>query len=200
MITKPSDIHAELTGERIDLVGNLIAKVRYENIDSADIRDDGWSLGCRAHAWCRSEISRLSASNSWLKVINPTLKFIFTIGDIEISFYKGLANSPNKNILSRAQEHPELRQFSLLANFDIPDKTFWAFAVETDVEGQTTSIEFFGMSESGEVIASHSVPLEPVLSKIYPINPPHITSTNLGPAPVSLPSIDEVKASNIKKE
>jgi len=201
MMKKPSNLHIDLTDERIDKIGHLIARVRIENIESADERDDGWSLGCRAYKWCCSEISGLSITTEWIKIINPTLKFIFAIGNVQVSLYKGLSVSPKKNIASRAQSYPELRQLSLLSNFEIPEKIVWAFAVETDADGMTTNIEFFGMSEAGHVIASRNIPLHNVLSNVYVVNPPPENDpANLTAAPVSLPGVRKDKAVNNENE
>lgn len=198
MMKKPSDLLPDLTNERIDFIGRLIARVRIENIESADERDDGWSLGCRAYKWCCSEIVKLSMTTSWVRVINPTLKFIFAIGSVEVSIYKGISENPNKNISSRAQSHPELRQLSFLPSHEIPEKLFWAFAVETNVEGLTTNIEFFAMSETGNVIASRHIPLHNIMSDLSDLGDfdtlENIPETPA--APVSLSSVRKDKAVN----
>lgn len=190
---KPSDLHPDLTQERIDIIGHLIARVRHENIESADERDDGWSLGCRAYKWCCSEIIELSTKTPWLKVINSSLKFIFTIGNVEVSFYKGVAENPKKNISYRMQSHPELRQLSILPDNEIPEKLFWAFAVETDIEGLTTNIEFFAMGEDSNVIAAHSVPLHNVVRTLYAIKTSESAPVDIPAASVSLPSAGNAK-------
>jgi len=195
---KPSELHPDLTDERIDLIGRLIAKVRLENIESADERDDGWSLGCRAYKWCCSEIAALSTTTEWITVVNHTLKFIFMIGNVEVSFYKGEVENPKSNISSRAQSNPELYQLSLLSNFEIPEKLVCAFAVETDAEGLTTNIVFFAMSESGTVIAAHNVPLHNVVSTLYAINTTESEPAILEAAPVSLTGHEKNKT--IKKK
>ncbi|ENT8437268.1 TPA: hypothetical protein ACHY2P_001378 [Pseudomonas aeruginosa] len=194
MFKKPSDIHSCLTDESVDRIGFLIAQVRSENLDTANDRDTGWSLGCRAYTWCCSEIIELAKAESWVTIVNPTLKFIFKIGSVEISFYKGTASKPKKNIYSRAQAYPELRQLSLLSNMMVPEKLVWAYAVETDIEGLTTGIEFFGMSESGEVISSRTIPLHKVPALPSIINGTENAPKDLKPAPVSLPRPKDEKA------
>ena len=196
MIKKPSDLHHDLTDERIDHIGQLIARIRADNLESADERDTGWSLGCRAYTWCCSEITALSATKPWVKVVNSSLKFIFSIGNVEVSFYKGLSLNPKKNIFRRAQSHPEIYQLPLLSNLELPEKLVWAFAVETDTEGLTTNIEFFGMSEVGDVIASHNVPLHNVASALVALDTIECTPADLPAAPVSLPVRKKDKAEN----
>jgi len=124
---------------------------------------------------------------SWLSVVDPSLRFIAKIGDIEFSFYKGLVDKPKVNIFSRAQTHPELRQNVLGLEMPIPERIVWTFAVETDLEGTTTNIEFIGMSDSGEVVASRRIPLLDELATITRVGTSDDDPTNLAAAPVSLP-------------
>lgn len=197
MITSPSDIHSSLTDERVDFIGHLIERVRAENVDSSDDRDSGWSLGCRAYQWCCSEIKSLSLSTPWIQIIDPSLRFIFKIGNIEVSFYKGTADKPKANICDRAQSYPEIRQLSLiLEDTPIPEKLVWAFAVETDSEGLTTNIEFLGMSDTGDVVASRRVPLHDISSVLIPIPMTESVPAELPAAPVSLPGLKKGKAEN----
>jgi len=197
MIKKPSEIHSCLTDERIDYIGQLIARVRAENLDSVEDRDNGWSIGCRAHAWICSEIQYQAESISWLNVVDPSLRFIAQIGSVQFSFYKGMAEKPKNNIYSRAQSHPELRQNSMLFDdLPIPEKLVWVYAVETDLEGTTTNIEFFGMSESGEVVASRTVPIFDISTNLVAINTTESEPVELPPASASLPKTRKDKASD----
>mgnify|MGYP003115611409 CR=1 FL=1 len=195
MTKSPSEIHACLTNERIDYVGQLIARVRAENLDAVEERDNGWSIGCRAHAWVCSEILQQAEDISWLSVVDPSLRFISKIGDVEFSFYKGMAEKPKKNIFTRAQSYPELRQ-TLLFDLPIPEKLVWVYAVETDLEGITTNIEFFGMSESGEVIASRTVPIFDVTANLVDVSNTESEPVDLPAASPSLPKIRKDKTSD----
>lgn len=185
---KPSDLHPCLTDDRIDFIGQLIARVRAENLDSAEARDDGWSIGCRAHTWVRSEIKSQALTTSWLNVIDPSLRFIAAIDNVQFSFYKGMVEKPKSNICSRAQSHPELRQHSFsFEDTPIPDKLVWTYAVETDFEGSTTNIEFVGMSESGEIVASRVVPIFGTFTGLTGFTPSESEPVDLPPAKPSLP-------------
>ena len=196
MTREPSEIHPSLTNQRIDIIGKLIAQVRAENLESAETRDNGWSIGCRAHAWVCSEISQLARSTPWLSIVDPSLRFIAQIENVQFSFYRGMADKPKRNIFSRAQTHPELRQNSLLFDdLPIPEKIVLVYAVETDIEGATTHIEFFGMSESGEVLASRTVPIFTAGTHLVAINAHENEPVDLPPATVSLPRIRKDKVS-----
>ncbi len=200
MEKNPSEIHSCLTDERIDHVGRLIARVRAENLDAIEERDNGWSIGCRAHAWICSEILAEAENLDWLSVVDPTLHFIARIGSVQFSFYKGLADKPKKNIFSRALSHPELRQKSFdFSDLPIPEKLVWTYAVETDFEGITTSIEFLGMSESGEIVASRTVPIFNELPKLVPIKAGESPPVDLPPASPSLPKTTRTKKSKSEK-
>lgn len=194
MNKKPSQIHSCLTDKRIDYIGHLIARVRAENLANMDDRDDGWSIGCRAHSWVRSEIIYLSKEKPWLSIVDPSLRFIAKIGTVEFSFYKGMADKPKDNIYCRAVSHPELGQYSFDFDSPIPDKLVWTYAVETDLEGKTTNIEFFGMSESGEVIASRTVPIFDTYATPVGLSDTESTPVELPPATVSLPKKRKEKA------
>lgn len=186
MVKAPSELHACLTNERIDRIGNLIARTRQENLAFADDRDNGWSLGCRAYIWCCKEIQQLAGNADWLRIIDPSLKFIFAIENINISMYKGTPSKPKKNIQSRAQSYPELRQISLLNNIAIPSRLCWAYAVETDSDGELTNIEFIGVSESGDVIASRRVPINSIPQNVVGIRSKDDAPVDLPAAKVSL--------------
>jgi len=188
MSKTPSEIHPCLTNERIDFIGNLIFRVRAENLDAAEDRDNGWSIGCRAYAWTCSELQRQAESLPWLSIVDPSLSFIAQIGSVQFSFYKGMAEKPKSNIYSRAQSHPELHQKSFLFDdLPIPEKLVWAYAVETDLEGTTTNIEFFGASESGEIVASRIVPIFEISNNLVAINDTASKAVDLPPASASLP-------------
>lgn len=196
MIKVPSEIHPCLTDERIDYIGQLIARVRAENLDAADDRDDGWSLGCRAYTWIRSEIKAQAKTVPWLSIVDPSLHFIAQIGTVQFSFYKGPAEKPKSNICSRAQSHPELRQSSILFDdLPLPEKLVWVYAVETDLEGITTNIEFFGISEFGEVVASRTVPIFGISTNLVAINSNESEPVDLPAASASLPKIRKSKTS-----
>lgn len=196
MTKAPSEIHSCLTDECVDHIGQLIARVRAENLDTIEDRDNGWSIGCRAHAWICSEIQQQAEIIPWLSVVDPSLRFIAQIGSVPFSFYKGIAEKPKNNIYSRAQSHPELRQNSMLFDdLPIPEKLVWVYAVETDLEGITTNIEFFGMSESGEVVASRTVPIFNIASNLVAINTHESKPVDLPPASASLPKTRKDKVS-----
>jgi len=196
----PYEFHPCLTNERIDYVGRLISRVRAENLEAAATRDNGWSLGCRAHAWVCNEIQNQAESIEWLNIVDPSLRFIGKIGNVEFSFYKGPANKPKKNICSRAQSHPELRQKSLPFTTPLPSKLVWTYAIETDSEGLTTNVEFFGMSESGQIVASRIVPIFSEILNVVPINNQHSEPADLPPAPVSLPTNKKFKKIDVAEQ
>ena len=78
----------------------------------------------------------------------------------------------------------------------LPDKLVWTYAVETDLEGTTTNIEFFGMSESGEVVASRTVPIFDISTNLVPVNATESKPVDLPPASPSLPKTKKDKASD----
>lgn len=199
MTQKPSDLHSCLTDDRIDYIGQLIARVRSENLDAIEHRDIAWNIGCRAHAWISSEIISQSKSIPWLSIVDPSLHFIAKIDSVEFSFYRGMADKPKANIHNRAQSHPELRQNTLFLDLPIPAKLVWVYAIETDLEGTTTNIEFFGMSESGEIVASRTIPIFDTYINLVTINNIESAPVDLPPASASLPKRKGDKAIDLEE-
>ena len=60
-----------------------------------------------------------------------------------MSIYKGESDRPKKNIYSRVQSFPEIKQTSLLSGQELPERLIWSYAIETDLDGITTNIDFF---------------------------------------------------------
>ena len=107
-----------------------------------------------------------------MATVDPTLKFIFSIGGVNISFYKGEPGSPKKNIYRRAQAFPELRQSEIFTQDPtLSVNLIWTFAVETDFDGHTTNISFQGVTVDNVIIASHIVPIDDVVQEIIPEPP-----------------------------
>ncbi|BBM03948.1 hypothetical protein [Microbulbifer sp. GL-2] len=184
----PSEVHKDLTVERINEVGIILADARYDNLQAVDKkRDNGWSIGCRAHAWCSTDLMEKSKEIPYLTIKDASLKFIFKIGEAEVSFYRGEVGKPKKNICSRAQTYPELKQLGMFLEVGAPEKIVWTYVVETDKEGTTTNIEFLGIGEDGNVFASHVVPIHQVNKAVMtPMKPSESAPVELPSAAVSL--------------
>src|SRR5690606_14479227 len=97
--------------------------------------------------------------------------FVFSIGGVPVSMYRGSREHPKKNILNRAEAYPELQQLSLFLDQSQLPELVWSFALETGPGGEVIRVEFVGMTTSGETVAYHPVPLDEPLRRQYDIAP-----------------------------
>lgn len=159
---EPSSVNPRLKDEYIDAVGHLLVEAHNRVIDRADVHDNSWSLGCTSHTWRGSFLinASLSGEYPWLKMIDPSNRYVFSVNGVECSMYKGSSEQPKKNILSRATEFPELRQMGLFSESDQAPELVWYFALETGPEGEVVNMQFVGMTPNEDVLASRVVPLD----------------------------------------
>jgi hypothetical protein len=159
---EPCEINQELTESRIDSVGRLLVEAHHEVLSKEEAFDTGWSTGCRSHTWRSSKIMQTIGVEGfeWLKIIDPSLKFIFSIGGVPVNMFKGATDKPKKNILSRANSYPELKQMGLLTDLECVPSLVWSYAMETGPAGEVVSIQFVGLTESGEVVAQRNIPID----------------------------------------
>lgn len=159
---KPWEYEPRLTEEHLLIVAELILSARHKALELYDDSsgDTGWSYGCRAFDWCRKSITEesMSGQQHWLSVIDPNLKFIFSIGGVPVRFYRGDPENPkDKNLL---ETYPELNQ----PQFPFPgisgnEKLRWRFAVETFETGEVQNITVVGFSSEGVAECLWRIPL-----------------------------------------
>src|SRR5262245_53960840 len=107
----PWDIEPDLTLDRLRWIARQFVAVRRQAVaDYSPAKGDiPWNHGCDCYARQMSTITRaaLSGDYPWLRILDPTLKFTFSIGRVPCRFYKGDAERPNVNL---REAFPELRQ------------------------------------------------------------------------------------------
>lgn len=143
----PWDCHKELTKKRLIYIANIIVEGRnraYELYDEIE-GDTGWTLGCRGFEFVRQRLIKLSENSDiqWFELVDPSMRFIFKIGNVPVRFYKGDAEEPNNRTLKTS--HTELYQLNLsFADEDIKSNLIYRFVIETDFDGSVSSIKFVG--------------------------------------------------------
>lgn len=186
---EPQDIHPQLTDERIDTVGQLIMEAHEDVIERAEPYDNGWSLGCRSHTWRSSRIAEAAMADDypWLRLVDGSLRFVFSIEGIEVSMYRGSSESPKENILSRAVRYPELQQMTFLDEFeDDNPELVWSYAMETGPEGEVVNLQFVGTTSDGAVIAQRTVPIDTLQAPLTSLNTEDYKPVEVPPASVGL--------------
>ncbi|WP_143084913.1 hypothetical protein [Novosphingobium sp. CF614] len=167
----PWEHHPALSRDRLIAIAQLIVRGRNLALDrfDPDVGCTGWTLGCEAFAFQRHQIVRAAADTDWLEILNPTMQFVFTIGDVPARFYRGEPEDPNTRTLK--QTFSELQQLSLFGADELVKLTaepLYRFAVETDLDGSTTAITFVILG--GEMpVLTWSIPLDEPVTKISPL-------------------------------
>ena len=186
---EPFEVNRKLKNEYIDAVGQLLVEAHSQVVHRAGIHDNSWSIGCSSHTWRGSFLinASLSGDYPWLKVVDPSNRYVFSVNGVECSMYKGSSEQPKKNILSRAVEFPELRQMGLFSYDEKAPELVWCFALETGPEGEVVNMQFVGMTPDGEVLASRVVPLDTDYTVPTLISETEFEPVELSPAKPQLP-------------
>jgi hypothetical protein len=150
----PWDVHTDLTADRLIKVADLVTSARGDAVawHNPEIGDDNWVLGCRAFQACRFQIQRetQSGDSQWLTILDESKHFVFRIGAVPVRFYRG--EPEDQNHRTRRQSFPELAQMAMaFPGEDVLDLVY-RFAVETDFDGQVSSVSFVGLLGDNVVV------------------------------------------------
>lgn len=159
----PSDCHADLEVSRLAALAQFFAQSRNDTALLHDISagDDSWALGCRSFArWRNLLIQKARTADwPWLGIINPGKRFVFSIGEVPVRFFRGSVTRPPNRTL--AYSAPELAQLALA--FDDIETPYaqlhWRFAIETGLLGEPTRVIFAGLTrEDGSAACQWDLP------------------------------------------
>jgi hypothetical protein len=160
---RPVDCHPALTDERLQVLAQFIAEVveRAASSHAVSEGDGNWGLGCKrferiVNCLLREHVARRW---EWFGVVNPGKRFVFSVGDVPVRFYRGKPDRAPARTL--AVHTPELRQLSLA--FDGLDAAYkellYRFAIETGPLGEPVSIIFAALAkDDGAVVFSWDIP------------------------------------------
>jgi hypothetical protein len=154
----PWEYHADLTLDRLQLVAKILHDTRQGTLLLHDPGggDTPWSLGCRAYARCAEMLIRAAGTTCpWLRIISPTLEFIFTVGEVPVRFFRGDSSNPDGQHLRVSIT--EAYQYNLAFGDTVVDLC-WRIVVETNGLGETTRIVLIGSTMSGTVECSFVIP------------------------------------------
>ena len=159
----PWDLHPSLTAERLAAAARLLARGRQDAIASADpwAGDDAWSIGCRAYAFSKHQLSRAAQSGRypWLGILDGTHHFVFLIDGVPVRFFRGDAEDPGKRTLR--QQESEAEQLALALGSVGADGLMFRLAVETGEDGAIGRVVFLALrGEEAHVECFWPVPLE----------------------------------------
>ena len=184
----PTDFHPDLTEDRLKFVASLIARGRNDALDRHDssVGHNAWTTGTCAFAFGKFRIEEAASSgeHSWLGVLDDSNRFIFTIGEAPVRFYKGEPEDPTDRTLR--QFYPELKQLSLMleGGYSRAHHMF-RLAVETDEVGEIDRICLVVLAGTS-VELCWEIPYAPMLSAIFPVGSVPAEGVELPPPAVRL--------------
>ena len=198
---QPHQCHPDLQEDRLLALAQFFASTRSAVVALHDPLngDDSWSLGCRGFARWRNLLLQKAMSGEWdwFSVVDPGKKFIFSIGQIPIRFYRGSSKRPpTRTLANNAQELTQLSLAFATTGEQYRD-LIWRFAIETDFLGEPSSVIFAGLSsDDGSVVCHWKLPFDTMNMEM---NIDDVRSDDMVELPkptVGMPAIVKRQASN----
>jgi len=175
----PTEIHLELSEERVCAVANVMRERRHACVINhlAHEGDDGWVLGSRCWQWIRARLIKLADGEykDWLSIVENGKggsHFVFAIGGVPIRFYRGDPEDvPPKQIeCNQAEDLAMQIAFSFSERKKKREKveTHIRIAVDTDENGEAADITLIQVDEDLNLVGDGWViPKEPLKIKRF---------------------------------
>lgn len=190
----PWEVCAELKLERLQLLAENLREVRHDALEIHDEEkgDDAQVHGTVAYARQRKRITDLATSGEhpWLGIIDPSRRFIFSIGGTSMRMYRGDARRPPERSLRSYVAELVAMQMSLFGE-DAAERTeatgwFWRMAIETDASGVVVRVVVFqAHAKTLEVKNPFEIPLrDGAVTLVSPVTPLVRPGKEIQPAPV----------------
>lgn len=172
---KPWDIDARLALEYLVIVAQIIERVRRESVaamekDKGDLKFGNWVVGTTAHSRIAFEITAASELYEWLKVVDDSMQFTFSIEGVPIRILRSEVDEDSQKASSKnAVKHGLRERQAQLAAFDLDEFTdpklewLWRIFVETDLKGEAFRITLLQIHRtSGDIRYPFEIPFRRV--------------------------------------
>lgn len=186
---KAWEVHPDLTEDRLKTVGKLLAEVRNEARDEYDAEkgDGPWNLGCTAFYRSCSRLTQASERFDWLEIVDPGFRFVFSVGEVPVRFYHGLAVNPRSNLLVRSDLELVWEQQVMEFVEEVEEGWKWLLCVETDADGYVAQVVIVQVNEQKQTRYAWSIPYEGRVSVLASLGKVK-QAVKLPPAQVGLPA------------
>lgn len=201
MSKHPSDIHSDLTDDRLSFLANKIIEQVYLTYETnVTSFDDTWTQGAVIFGRVKNALKELALSSeiSWVGLAKDGMGLTPTIGEVPFRFASDDPNNPQKkHILEQSIE--EIRQLGFA--FDEPseqssnrDSIKWRWYIEKCYrEEDDPSVSFVGLDQEDQPVCTWSYNSHiPIIHEVGGLTPSIVLNTE---APVIVPAA----AINIKK-
>jgi hypothetical protein len=196
-VKKPWEYHSDLTKERLATIASLLRDARHDALDryAPEVGCNGWTLGCEAFAFGCAKLKAAASEPGfdWLTIDDPSMRFMFKVGDVITRFYHGPADEPNSRTLKVS--YSELRQGRLDFGDTPAAELVFRFAIETDGMGEVTVISFTGLlGDTPEFV--YEIPLDPATPTLVSLSQPKAEGVEL-PKPLVRKPGDDKKSGEV---
>lgn len=155
---RPSDLHSDLTDERLEDVCGVLCAVRTKVLKELqrDEGDDRRVFGYTSFVRACYAVGKAAVDRPWLRVIGTGKgeHFVLRVGAVPIRFYSGNPTAPDERWLAREDDELTAHQsaFGLLG----PSTRNWMLrlTLETDFSSGMTSVMLVRFAENGDLIDS----------------------------------------------
>lgn len=169
---KPWETYADLTGDRLIVVADLLRVARDEAVDDHRPTKGETALSLGVSGWERSKFALCQArsKHTWLRIANGeapgATHFIFQVGAYGIRFYHGEPDAPPARYRTLTLEEKGASQGALDLG-QMPDGHALRFAVTTGLDFRVLSVSLIEFEEdTQETVRQYRVPL--TSSKVTP--------------------------------
>jgi hypothetical protein len=182
--------YLSLSEDRLVLVADALRQARRGAVLRHEPHqgETPWSLGCVAYERSRRAIRKVGEHNKWLAILpeSSSLSFSFSIGSVPVRFYRGNDEEPPSNYLHKT--YAELQHIQLVIQFDGSAESqehVIRVAVETDAEGNASSIFLVELDDRGHVTGSYLIP-DIAQTNVLPLQPKPLDLAPPSIAPIQL--------------
>jgi len=188
----PWDACPDLQLERLQLLAEHLRDVRHDALEIHDEvkGDDAQVHGTVAYARSCRRIKDLATSGKhpWLGIIDPSRRFIFSIGGMSMRMYRGDSRRPPERSLRSFVTELVAMQMDLPfeeSSFMRDDAGWvWRMAIETDISGLVVRVVVFQTNPARNVRHLFEIPMRGAVAEISPVTPLERPGKELSPAPV----------------
>lgn len=198
---KPWEVHPDLSEDRLKLLASITRRIRHDALEEhqPERGDTNWGLGCRVHErTCFTiKVAAESGNYPWLKVLDPSLHFVFQIGRVPVRFYHG--DAERQNLRSAQRRYPELQAqqaaFDFKADYELADWR-WRIVVETHPDGTVMREVMVQLDERGNPRNPWPIPEDGTVTTLAAVIPIKKEGVDLPPPEVKPKPGEQAEAAN----
>jgi hypothetical protein len=191
MDSRPWEHAPDLTSERLILIAQELAMIRYEarnDYYDSNKGDGEWGHGCRCYERSKNMLIKKNTEGvwPWFSVLpSGSLKCVLKIGNTLIRFLRSTSSKMQARIIEHLKKS---KQYAFPFYIDDILQLNWYLVIETFHEDENIVIHCIGTSATGEILCNWEVPLKPYIPVLKMVNPPMSEAVDQPPPTVTIPT------------